>query len=149
MRYVLAALETGFQEVRFHLSGGSYDPFLVRGTSVIDRPLESALVALNQWLPPGASIRTIPRVRGLLATAIDPAPGAAPSASVPQLVLDNESAKPQTVLLRGTSAVQIALLSAVRSGLQTAQIAAAGGHISLTVPANSVLAILGTGAAAV
>jgi hypothetical protein len=157
VRFVLSALQTGFQEVRFHLSGGPYDPFLVSGASVIDRPLESALVALNQWLPIGASIRTIPGVHGLLATAIAPATGAPPGApssgataatpGAPQLILDNESAKQQTVVLRGAGAVQVGLLSPTRAGLQTAQLTSSGNHITVTVAANSVLAVLGFSAA--
>jgi hypothetical protein len=151
VRFVLDALETGFQEVRFHFSGGSYDPFIVSGGGVLDRPLESALVALNQWLPVGASIQTLHRVRGLVATAIG-SPGAPPSTpptapqsapqSTPQLILDNESAKQQTVVLRGAGTVQVELLSATRAGLQTAQLSSARDRIKLTVAANSVLAVL-------
>ena len=33
VRFVLSALKTGFREVRFHLSGGSYDPFVVGAKS--------------------------------------------------------------------------------------------------------------------
>jgi hypothetical protein len=154
VRYVLAALETGFQEVRFHFSGGSYDPFIVSGASVIERPLQSALVALNQWLPIGASMRSVPGVHGLVATAIGGAPVAAPTSApagttstdaappTPQLILDDESSKPQTVVLRGTDSVQVELLSPVRAGLQTEQLAASGGRVTVTVPANSVLAVL-------
>ena len=154
VRFVLAALQTGFQEVRFHFSGGSYDPFVVSGSSVVDRPLESALVALNQWLPIGASIRSVPGVHGLLATAIGAA-AAAPQAgapagttstdappTAPQLILDDESSEPQTVVLHGTDSVQVELLSPVRAGLQTEQLAASGGRVTVTVPPDSVLAVL-------
>jgi hypothetical protein len=161
VRYVLSALETGFDEVRFHLSGGAYDPFVVNGASVIDRPLESALVALNQWLPPGASIRNIAGIRGLVATeiaappAVTPTgttPGATPTTATtpatPQLILDNEGAKPQTVVLRGAGPAQLQLLSATRTGVQSTQLAATGTRTTLTVPANSVIAVLGSVAAA-
>src|SRR4029077_9742992 len=47
-RFVLSALKTGFGEVRFHFSGGSYDPFVVQGAQVLTRPLESVLAGLNQ-----------------------------------------------------------------------------------------------------
>ncbi len=70
VRFVLTALKTGFQEVRFHFSGGPYDPFVVRGESVLTRPIESALVALNQWLPVGATLRTLSGVRGLVASGV-------------------------------------------------------------------------------
>jgi hypothetical protein len=137
VRYVLAALETGFREVRFHFSNGAYDPFVMRDGQVFDRPLESALVALNRWLPVGASVQTVPHVRGVLATAI------AGSPSSPQLILDNETAKPQTVVLRGARSVQIQVLSAGRGGLQTGQLSAAGGRLKLAIAGNSVVAVLG------
>jgi hypothetical protein len=136
VRFVLAALKTGFQEVRFHFSDGPYDPFVVSGGEVQDRPLESALVALNRWLPIGASIQTLRRVRGLVATAI----GGSPSA--PQLILDNESAEPRTVVLRGAHTVRVQLLSAGRAGLQVAQLSSSGDRIKLAIAANSVLAVL-------
>ncbi len=151
VRFVLDALSTGFREVRFHFSDGPYDPFVVRGDQVIDRPLESALVALNQWLPVGASIQTLQHVRGLVATAIAANPSApqpsgggasASQAGTPQLILDNESTKPQRVVLRGASTVQVQLFNASRAGLQTAQLSSAHDRIKLTVAANSVLAVL-------
>ncbi len=142
VRFVLAALKTGFQEVRFHFSDGPYDAFVVRGGEVLNRPLESALAALNRWLPIGASIHTLQRVRGLVATAVGGNPTAPGNPAPPQLILDNESAKPQTVVLRGAQTVQVQLLSAVRAGLQAAQLSASRGAIKLTVAANSVLAVL-------
>jgi hypothetical protein len=151
VRFVLDALKTGFQEVRFHFSDGPYDPFVVHDGVVQDRPLESALVALNQWLPVGASIQTVPHVRGLVATAIGAALSApqpsgggssAAQSGAPQLILDNESAKPQTVVLRGAPTVQVELLNATRAGLQTAQLSSASDRIKLTVAANTVMAVL-------
>jgi hypothetical protein len=151
VRFVLDALKTGFQEVRFHFSDGPYDPFVVHDGEVLNRPLESALVALNQWLPLGASIQTLPRVRGLVATAIGAAPSTPPPSGggssaaqpgTPQLILDNESAKPQTVVLRGAPTVQVQLLSATRAGLQTAQLSSAHDRIKLTVAPNTVIAVL-------
>ncbi len=150
VRFVLDALKTGFREVRFHFSDGPYDPFVVRGDQVIDRPLESALVVLNQWLPVGATIQTL-HVRGLVATAIGAAASApqpsgggssAAQAATPQLILDNESTKPRAVLLRGATSVQIQLLTATRAGVQIAQLTSARGRIALTVAPNTVLAVL-------
>lgn len=135
VRFVLSALGSGFQEVRFHFSGDPYDPFLVQGETILDRPLESALVALNQWLPVGSSIRSVAGVRGLTATrALSPT-------GAPLLVLDNEHAQAQAVLVRGAPSVQTQLLSAARSGLQTRQLTARGGKLKLSVPPNSVLAV--------
>jgi hypothetical protein len=134
VRFVLSALKTGFREVRFHSSGGPYDPFVVRGAEVLKRPLESALVALNQWLPVGSSLRSLPRVQGLVATAVGQPRGGT------VLILDNERARPRPVLLRNAYSVHIAVLSPVHAGLRTQTLSAAG-HIRLSIAANSVLAI--------
>jgi hypothetical protein len=136
VRFVLAALKIGFREVRFHFSDGAYDPFVVRGGRVIDRPLESALAALNRWLPVGTSIQTLRRVRGLVATVIRG------SASAPQLILDNESAKRQTVVLRGAQQLDPHGAHAAHAGLQTAQLSSPRSRIKLDVERNSVLAVL-------
>ena len=139
VRYVLSALKTGFQEVRFHFSGGPYDPFIVRGREVVDRPLQSALVAINQWLPVGTFLRTLTGVRGLVATAIGG------TAGQPQLILDNESLKTQTVVLRGAPSVRIDVLDATGTGLRIAQLSAVGERIKLPVQSNSVLAVFSGG----
>ncbi len=135
VRFVLAALKTGFQEVRFHFSGAPYDPFVLRGEEVLTRPLQSALVALNQWLPVGAALRTIPGVRGLVASSVvEPAGGT-------MLILDNEHAQARPVLLRGARSVSIETLTATRAGARTARPSSPRGRIELTVAPNSVLAI--------
>ncbi len=135
VRFVLSALKTGFREVRFHLSGGSYDPFLVRGEQVVEQPLESALVALNRWLPVGSSLRTASAARGLLATAVSGDPGG------PRFIFDNEQARAQTLELPATHPTVVAALSAARAGLLTETLPARHGRIALRLPANSVLAV--------
>jgi hypothetical protein len=135
VRFVLSALKTGFREVRFHSSGDPYDPFVVRGAEVLKRPLESALVALNQWLPVGSSLRSLPRVQGLLATAVGQPGGGT------VLILDNERARPRPVVVRNAPhRVNIAVLNPARAGLRTETLSAAG-RIRLSIAANSVLAI--------
>ena len=89
VRFVLSALKTGFGEVRFHFSGDPYDPFYLRGGEVVRRPLEAAMVALNQWLPVGATLRSVAGLGGIAATAI-----AAPGMQ-PLLLLDNGERKAQ------------------------------------------------------
>jgi hypothetical protein len=133
-RFVLSALKTGFREVRFHFSGGPYDPFIVRGAAISRRPIESALVALNQWLLPGATVRTVPGVRELVASAVGQPGGAT------MLILDNERARARPVVLRNAYKVQIAVLSPARAGLRT-QILTAPGRIRLSIAANTLLAI--------
>jgi hypothetical protein len=151
VRFVLSALKTGFREVRFHFSGGPYDAFLVRGQEILARPLESALVALNQWLPAGSTLHTVAGVRGLVATGVgEPAgAGAAPGAGVAPsaapgaglLILDNERTQAQPVLLRGVHSVHIQALTATRAGLATFVLSASRGRIKFSVPGNSVLVV--------
>ncbi len=138
VRFVLSALKTGFAEVRFHFSGNPYDPFVVRGGTVSTRPIESALVALNQWLPVGSTLRSVPRVRELVATAVRQPDGAI------VLLLDNERARARQVVIRVSKAVQVALLGADRAGLQTEAASPAHGRIPLSVAANSVLVVTTT-----
>lgn len=135
VRFVLAALKTGFREVRFHFSGGPYDPFIVRGEEVVSRPLDSALVALNQWLPVGSSLQTVAGVRGLVATTVGRTAGGT------LLILDNERAQAQPVVLRDAHSVRIEALSATRAGLQTEELSLPRGRIRVVVAGNSVLAV--------
>ncbi len=136
VRFVLSALKTGFREVRFHLSGGSYDPFVVEGEQIVNRPLESALVALNQWLPVGSSLRTVSDVKGLLTSAVSGDPGG------PTVILDNKRARAQTVVLPAAHTLAIAVLSATQAGLIRETLPARHGRVKLRVAANSVVAVL-------
>jgi hypothetical protein len=136
VRFVLSALKTGFQEVRFHLSGGPYDPFSVRGEEVVDQPLESGLVALNQWLPVGSSLRTVTAVRGLVTTAVSGDPGG------PEVILDNERSRAQTVVLPAAHTLAVAVLTAKRAGVLREALPARHGRVKLRVAGNSVVAVL-------
>lgn len=136
VRFVLSALKTGFREVRFHMSGGSYDPFFLRGEQIVEQPLESALEALNRWLPVGSSLRTSSVARGLITTSVSGDPGG------PSVILDNEQTRTQTATLPATHPVVIAVLSAARAGLATATVPARHGRVTLHVAANSVVALL-------
>jgi hypothetical protein len=136
VRFVLSALKTGFREVRFHFSGAAYDPFVVSGGSVSYRPVYSALAALNQWLPVGSSLRGASAPGGLKATALSGNPGG------PQVIFDNEHSRALTATVPATHAVRVQTLSAARSGLQTFMVAPRGGRAPLSVPGNSVLAVL-------
>jgi hypothetical protein len=134
VRFVLSALKTGFREVRFHFSGGPYDPFIVSGAAISRRPIESALVALNQWLAPGASLRTVPGVRELVASAVGRPGGAT------MLILDNERSRSRPVVLRNAYKVQIAVFSPARAGLRT-QTLIARGRLRLSIAPNTLLAV--------
>jgi hypothetical protein len=135
VRFVLTALKTGFQEVRFHFSGDPYDPFVVRGEEVLSRPLDSALVALNQWLPVGSVLHTLAGVRGLVATAVQ-----APAGRT-LLILDNEGKQAQPLVLRGAHTVHVEVLSATRAGVHAEQLSSPTDRIKLLVARNSVLAV--------
>jgi hypothetical protein len=146
IRFVLAALETGFREVRFHFSGGPYDPFIVRGEEVLARPLDSALIALDQWLPIGSSLQRVAGVRKLVTTRVAASPASAAGAA--QLILDNEHAQAQRVVLRGANSVRIEVLSARSAGAQTTELSSPRDRIKLVVAGNSVVAVLAAPAAA-
>jgi hypothetical protein len=134
VRFVLSALKTGFREVRFHFAGDPYDPFVVQGATVLTRPLESALVALNQWLPVGSSLHTVPRVRELVASAVGQPGGGT------VLILDNERARARTVVLRNAYTVHLAILSPAHAGLITETLSAHG-RLKLSIASNTVLAV--------
>ncbi len=135
VRFDLSALKTGFGEVRFHFSGDPYDPFIVRGAEVVPRPIESALVALNTWLPVGSTLRTVPGVRELLATAV-----AEPGGGI-VLILDNESSRARQVLLRGAQPLTATALNPARAGLQPVPLRTSGGRTRLAVAANGIVAV--------
>jgi len=136
VRFVLSALETGFHEVRFHFAGDSYDPFVVRGAEVISRPLDGAMVALNQWLPVGSTLQPLARLRGLIGAAV------IGPASAAQLILENERAHAQEIVLRTGATVRVEALSVVRAGVQSKLLSPRRGRVKLLVAANSVLAVL-------
>jgi len=134
VRFVLCALKTGFKEVRFHFSGGPYDPFVIDGETVLNRPLESALALLQQWLPVGSSLRSL-TVRGLVATAV------AQPAGTGLLILDNEHRTPQAVILQGVASASVETLSSTHTGMLSAELTSPSARIKLTVAPNSVLAV--------
>jgi hypothetical protein len=135
VRFVLSALKTGFQEVRFHLSGNPYDPFIVQGGTIVPRPLETALAALGQWLPVGSSLRSVPGVRELLATAVTEPGGRI------VLLLDNENELTRPLILRTSHSVTVSLLRSNAAGLAVATHAPTAGRLRLSLPRNSVAAI--------
>ncbi len=138
IRFVLSALETGFREVRFHFSGDPYDPFSVRGSELLPRPLETAMVALNQWLPVGSTIHPVTLAKGLGAAAL-----ATPSGTL-MLLVDNEQRAARRLVLKGAATVSLQELGPARAGLQVSAPAASKGSVKLTLPANTVAAVTWT-----
>jgi hypothetical protein len=72
----------------------------------------------------------------LIATAI-----ARPGAGGITLILDNESGKPQQLLLRGAANVRVSLLRASSMGLEGATLTGSHSRVRLSVPANAVIAV--------
>jgi hypothetical protein len=134
-RFVLSALKTGFREVRFHLSGGPYDPFLVRGGSVVERPLEKALVAINRWLPVGSALQSLAGTKDLLATSVARPTGA------PELILDNETSHRQTAALRSSQPVVVEALSPAYTGVRTTTLRPRHARLKLRVSPSTVLVL--------
>jgi hypothetical protein len=57
VRFVLASLLDGFEQVRFHSAGTSYDPFTFSSDGAVTRrPLATALFFLHRWIPVGSRI---------------------------------------------------------------------------------------------
>src|SRR6202021_2671896 len=70
-RYVVAALLGGFQQVRFHSAGGSYDPLVFNANGTVTlQPLGRALLFLHRWIPLGSRIGPGARVPSVLAAAV-------------------------------------------------------------------------------
>ncbi|MHB8531094.1 MAG: hypothetical protein ACYDC2_00070 [Solirubrobacteraceae bacterium] len=134
LRFVLSALKTGFREVRFHFSGNPYDPFYLRGGEIVRRPLEGAMVALNQWLPVGARLRSVP-LRGLTATAIATAHGRS------VLILDNESAKAVSVVLAGYAGRGMKSFAARGAPPRLVPVKGSASRVRATIPSEDVLAV--------
>ncbi len=73
-RYVVAALLGGFQQVRFHSAGGSYDPLVFNPNGTVTlQPLGQALLFLHRWIPLGSRIGPAERVPGVLAASVSEA----------------------------------------------------------------------------
>jgi hypothetical protein len=134
VRFVVSALLTGFREVRFHLSGGWYDAFVLRGSAVVERPLASAIAAVNRWLPVGSTLRSLGSRHGLVATAVaGPGP-------VRELA-DNRTGASQELRLPGASAVTVQIFSPSRTGIATLTVLPRAGRLTLRLPAQSVAAV--------
>jgi hypothetical protein len=81
-RYVVAALLAGFEQVRFHTAGTSYDSLAFEaGGAIAIRPLGHALLFLHRWIPVGSRISSLaPLPRAL---RVCPS-GCPPSSGVPE-----------------------------------------------------------------
>ena len=135
VRMILTALRDGFVSVRFHSSGGSYDPFVVTRGRVIARPLFAGLRAAAGLLRAGATLRAIPNARSLDGVAITARDGAR------TFVLSNYGAAPTWVALRAKAPVAVLRVAAGSASVSSVRLAAAAGSVRVELPPNSVDAI--------
>jgi hypothetical protein len=145
LRMIVTALRDGFAAVRFHASGGSYDPFLVTGGVVALRPLYAGLAAAARLLIAGAKLQAIPNAAALDGVAIT-GPGARRA-----VVLSNYDARPVWVSLATHARARIVELTpgtpsgrkatVADYGARNATVAAVRGRARVELPANSVDAI--------
>jgi len=135
-RLVLSALRSGFDSVRFHSSGGVYDPFVLRGRRLTLRPLYLGLAAAAELLEPGAILRAIPSARALDAVAI------ATAASNTD-VLSNYTDAPRAVTVPASAGARVRVEAIVARAPTLAlwTVAPSGGRAAVTLPASSVVAI--------
>ncbi|HTY97681.1 MAG TPA: hypothetical protein VMB91_11620 [Solirubrobacteraceae bacterium] len=141
LRFGISALEAGFGEVRFHSSGNSYDPFVVRGGRVYPRPLADALVALNSWFPLGTTLHPVPST-SLAAAGVVAHAALRPDGTV-VLILDDQSARPAKVLLRGVSLAQLTTVSPLRAGMPTRTVTSPTAQLHLAIAPNEIVAVAG------
>jgi hypothetical protein len=135
VRMILRALRAGFSSVRFHSSGGTYDPFVVTGGAVIQRPLYLGLRAAARVLAPGAVLRAIAGADSLDGVTITGPGGAA------TIVLSNYAATPKWVALSARSRVRVVSIVARAPTVETSTATPLRGRVRVELPANSVAAI--------
>lgn len=139
-RLVLVALRSGFDSVRFHSSGGAYDPFVVRGGTLTLRPLYAGLRAVAELLPVGATLRSVPAPRTLDAFAVAGASGRI-------YILSNYAAAATVVTVpvrtsshAGADARVVAIVPGTPT-VRTWRAAVTGGRARVSLPAGSLVAI--------
>jgi hypothetical protein len=142
VRMILRALHSGFVSVRFHSSGGPYDPFVVTGRRVVARPLYLGLRVAAGLLKPGASLRAIPNAAALDGVAIGDRDG------LRTIVLSNYSATARWVALHAAAPVRVLSVLARAPTLASTHVAPVAGAVRVQLPPNSVDAIALTGAQA-
>ena len=137
VRLILGALRDGFASVRFHSSGGAYDPFVVRGAAVVLRPLYAGMRALVGLLPTGARLRAIPGAAALGAVAI-----ASPRDASTTIVLSNyaSTALAVSVAARGKARV-LSVIARAPTVVRSAVASSPGGRARVVLPGDSVVAI--------
>ncbi|HEX4115667.1 MAG TPA: hypothetical protein VHY18_07310 [Solirubrobacteraceae bacterium] len=137
-RYVVAALLGGFQQVRFHSAGGSYDPLVFNANGTVTlQPLGQALLFLHRWIPLGSRIGPAARVPGVLAAVVS-------DGRHTNTIVSSFSSKPLTyeVGVTGVAArVRSETLSTSSSGEAGAWVTVRAHRARLRLAPNTVVAI--------
>ena len=134
-RLIVAALRAGFDSVRFHSSGGPYDPFaLARGRLAL-RPLYLGLRAAAAVLAGGGVLRPLDGGESLDAVAVIRPDGTATD------LLSNYSAAPRLVALATKRKVAILAVLARAPTVLASSASASGGRVLVELPPNSLVAI--------
>jgi hypothetical protein len=137
-RYVVAALLGGFQQVRFHSAGGSYDPLVFNPNGTVTlQPLGHALLFLHRWIPLGSRIGPAARVAGVLAAAIS-------DGRQTRTIVSSFSSKPlayEVEVPGGAARVRSETLSTSSSLEASAWIAVRAHRARLLLAPNTVVAI--------
>jgi hypothetical protein len=133
-RLVIGALRAGFASVRFHSSGGPYDPFALHGGALLRRPLYLGLRAAAALFSGGGVLREIAGGGTLDAVALI-RPGAVTD------LLSNYAAVPRLVAVAAKGPVAILAVQARAPTVAASTARASDGRALVELPANSLVAI--------
>ena len=109
-------------------------------TEVSSARWRDALHRAEQWLPVGSTLHAVASGRPLHRGRAR-ARGACGRDGAIALILDNESARPARVLVRGVSTAQMALLSASQAGLPTRNVTSPTAQVPLSLASNEIVAL--------
>lgn len=138
VRYVIAALLAGFDQVRFHNAGLSYDAiaFEPDGTIAL-RPLGHALLFLHRWIPAASRVSSGARDPRVLAATVT-------SRSATNVILSSFSSKPLPFTLRVPAAkarVRTSTLTTAGTGEASASVAVHAHRARLLLAPDTVVAV--------
>jgi hypothetical protein len=134
-RTVLSALRDGFASVRFHSSGGAYDPLVVTADTVVARPLYRALAALAPLLAAGARLQALASAPGLAAVALTRADGTRTT------LVSNYTPAARWVSVAATGAVSAVAIRARTPVVSESRVAPSRGRALVELPGDSLVAL--------
>lgn len=137
-RYVVAALLEGFEQVRFHTAGTSYDPLtFATGGAVTVRPLGHALLFLHRWIALGSKVRRSSEDPSVLAATFTLGAHA-------NMIVSSFSSKPKrfTIQVAGTATRLPTATLTSRSALEArSSVAVHDRRVQLVLEPHTVVAI--------